>query len=58
MAILNGGGAYGVKTVNSQSRKGNALVSVASAITIMIAFGTFVLVLVQVVIAIINSTKK
>ncbi|MGQ2287745.1 putative holin-like toxin [Leuconostoc suionicum] len=32
--------------------------SVASAITIMIAFGTFVLVLVQVVIAIINSTKK
>ncbi|MGL5900299.1 MAG: putative holin-like toxin [Lactobacillaceae bacterium] len=32
--------------------------SIASAITIIIVFGTFVLVLVQVVIAIINSTKK
>lgn len=55
---MNGGGAYGVKTIVSDSRKGKALVSIESAIGLMFSFGMFIIALLSLIILIINSTKK
>jgi hypothetical protein len=55
---VNGGGAYGVKTVIPHSRKGEAEVSVSDALQLMLGFGTFTVALIALVVELIKSTKK
>ena len=59
MAIsLKGGGAYGVKTINSHSRKGVAQVSVSDALQLMLMFGTFIVALLALVVELIKNQQK
>ena len=55
---LKGGGAYGVKTVNSHSRKGVAQVSVSDALQLMFMFGTFIVALLTLVVELIKNQQK
>ena len=53
-----GGGAYGVKTINSHSRKGVAQVSVSDALQLMLMFGTFIVTLLALVVELIKNQQK
>ena len=54
-----GGGAYGVNLIsNPNSRKGVAQVSVSDALQLMLAFGTFIVALIALIVELIKSQQK
>ena len=58
VAILEGGGAYGFKTVNPDPRKGEASCPVSDALQLMLAFGGFILGILTFVVLLIEKISK
>lgn len=55
---LKGRDAYGVKTMNSDPKERKKNVSVSDALQLMLAFGTFVLTLIGLVVELIKVINK
>ncbi|MCP0887355.1 putative holin-like toxin [Ligilactobacillus sp. WILCCON 0076] len=59
MALLIGGGAYGVKTLETTNpNERSCLVSIADALQLMLGFGTFTVTLIALVVELIKNQRK